>query len=103
MKFVYFKMFSEVLRNRLQVLYMWEPAWYDSVFNCPPLTTWLWYVVKSLNLLHDTFMFIIFLFSVVKMKLRLLDKTNSRPRRSAAHNHPVRIPRRIVKFNPGLD
>ena len=35
MKFVYFKMFSGVLRNRRLVLYMWEPAWNDSIFNCP--------------------------------------------------------------------
>ena len=27
----------------------------------------------------------------------------ARPGRSAAHNHQVRIPRRMVKFNPGLD
>ena len=67
MKFVYFKMFSEVLRNRRQVLYMWESAWCDSVFFIgPPFTTWLLYVVKSLNLfklLHNIFMFIIFVFS----------------------------------------
>ena len=36
MKFVYFKMFSEVLSNRLQVLYMREPAWCDSVFQLSP-------------------------------------------------------------------
>ena len=57
-KFVYLKMFSGVLRNRRLVLYMWEPAWNDSSFNCTPLTTWLWYVVKSLNLfklLHNHF------------------------------------------------
>ena len=65
MKFVYFKMFSGVLRNRRLVKYVWEPAWNDSVFNCPPLTTWLLYVVKSLTLfklLHNIFMVTIFSF-----------------------------------------